>query len=520
MTVATTPARELPTRSLPPTPARMATPPRATIKPAICGGRRRSCSSPAAKAAVNNGVQALSTEVSAEVMCSSPHAISVKGMTLIANPRTSRCPQVLRSGNRWPVERRKARITARPSRMRPQARNVGGTPSTTTLMNRNDQPQMKASSSRRRKASTPDRDGDPMPGGVPASTRSTPAAAACGASGVANKSTLALTKSVGGGTMAAFRLAAMEPRRSPMARAASGRLAGRTVLITGASQGLGRAVALACAREGANLLLVARRAGPLEEARAEAESLGARAIAVAADVGDASEAERVAAAALDAFERVDVLVNNASELGPTPMPYLIHTDPDALRRVLEVNLLGPFLLTRALLGPMLAAGSGSVINLSSDAGVVGYPGWGAYGVSKAALDQMTRIWASELEDTGVRVNSVDPGDMATALHAAALPEDDPAELARPGHRTRPALPLLRPPATAGAWGPAGRQRLAHAAGEPDRLDGDGRAAGAAPGRPRRRALGRVGAGRARAGRPGAGPHRRPPAGSGTGPWRA
>src|SRR6266542_2737131 len=209
--------------------------------------------------------------------------------------------------------------------------------------------------------------------------------------------------------MAAFRLGAMEPRRSAMARA-TGRLAGRTVLITGASQGLGRAIALACALEGADLLLVARRAGPLEEARAAAESLGARAIALAADVGDPSEAERVAAAALDAFDRVDVLVNNASELGP-------------------------FLLTRALLGPMLAAGSGSVINLSSDAGVVGYPGWGAYGVSKAALDQMTRIWASELEDTGVRVNSVDPGDMATALHAAAVPEDDPAELARPEDRT-------------------------------------------------------------------------------------
>jgi NAD(P)-dependent dehydrogenase (short-subunit alcohol dehydrogenase family) len=135
-------------------------------------------------------------------------------------------------------------------------------------------------------------------------------------------------------------------------------LAGRTVLITGASQGLGRAIALACALEGADLLLVARRAGPLEEARAEAESLGARAIAVTADVGDPADAERVAATALDAFDRVDVLVNNASELGPTPMPYLIDTDPDALRRVLEVNLLGPFLLTRALLGPMLAAGSG------------------------------------------------------------------------------------------------------------------------------------------------------------------
>jgi len=222
-------------------------------------------------------------------------------------------------------------------------------------------------------------------------------------------------------------------------------------LVTGASQGLGRAVALACAFEGADLLLVARRAGPLERVRTEVEALGARAVAVTADVGDPVEVERLAATALDAFERVEVLVNNASELGPTPLPYLIDTDPDALRRVLEVNLLGPFLLTRALLGPMLAAGDGSVINVSSDAGVVGFPGWGAYGVSKAALDQMTRIWASELEETGVRVNSVDPGDMATAMHAAALPDDDPAELARPEDRTE-VFVYLASPESAGVTG--------------------------------------------------------------------
>jgi NAD(P)-dependent dehydrogenase (short-subunit alcohol dehydrogenase family) len=213
-------------------------------------------------------------------------------------------------------------------------------------------------------------------------------------------------------------------------RARTGRLAGTTALVTGASQGLGRAVALAYAGEGADLLLVARRPEPLERVRAEVEALGARAVAVAADVGDPAAVERVAAAALTAFDRVDVLVNNASELGPTPMPYLLDTDPEALRRVLAVNLFGPFLLTKALLGPMLAAGSGSVINVSSDAGVVGYPGWGAYGVSKAAVDQMTRIWASELEGSGVLVNSVDPGDMATAL-----PDDDPATLARPEDRT-------------------------------------------------------------------------------------
>jgi len=104
---------------------------------------------------------------------------------------------------------------------------------------------------------------------------------------------------------------------------------------------------------------------------------------------------------------------------------------------------------------MLAAGRGSVINVSSDAGVVGYPGWGAYGVSKAALDQMTRIWASELDGSGVRVNAVDPGDMATAMHAAALPDDDPATLARPEDRTEVFARL----ASATAGDPGSGQRL-------------------------------------------------------------
>ena len=219
-----------------------------------------------------------------------------------------------------------------------------------------------------------------------------------------------------------------------MTRPSGGRLAATTALVTGASQGLGQAIALAYAREGADLVLVARRAEPLERVRGEVEALGARAVMVAADVGDPDDVERIAAAALTAFDRVDVLVNNASELGPTPMPYLLDTDPDALRRVLDVNLLGRSCSPGPCSGPCWRRG-GSVINVSSDAGVIQLPGWGAYGVSKAALDQMTRIWASELDGSGVRVNAVDPGDMATAMHAAALPDDDPATLARPEDRT-------------------------------------------------------------------------------------
>jgi NAD(P)-dependent dehydrogenase (short-subunit alcohol dehydrogenase family) len=152
---------------------------------------------------------------------------------------------------------------------------------------------------------------------------------------------------------------------------------------------------------------------------------------VTADLSIRADVERLAALALDRFGRVDVLINNASALGPLPMPYLSDYPPDAWDNVVRTNVTGPFLLTRALVGQMLVRGSGSMINVSSDAGVVGYPTWGAYGVSKAALDQLTRTWAAELDGTGVGVNALEPGSMDTAMHRAAEPEEDPAQWARP-----------------------------------------------------------------------------------------
>jgi NAD(P)-dependent dehydrogenase (short-subunit alcohol dehydrogenase family) len=208
------------------------------------------------------------------------------------------------------------------------------------------------------------------------------------------------------------------------------RLQGKVMLVTGGSRGLGRAMALAFAREGASLALCARGESALAAVGAECSGLGADVLAVPADIADEGDRERLVALALDRFGRVDVLVNNASTLGPTPLPLLADTDPRAFEEVIRVNLTAPFLLTRAVVGGMLLRGSGLVVNVSSDAAVNGYPRWGAYSAAKAGLDGLTRVWAAELAGFGVTVVSVDPGDMDTEMHRAALPDDDPAALAR------------------------------------------------------------------------------------------
>jgi NAD(P)-dependent dehydrogenase (short-subunit alcohol dehydrogenase family) len=114
----------------------------------------------------------------------------------------------------------------------------------------------------------------------------------------------------------------------------------------------------------------------------------------------------------------------------------VDTECEDLERVLAVNVVGPFRLSKALVGPMLLRGRGLVVHISSDAAVVPYPHWGAYAVSKAALDHMARVWATELADSGVRFLGVDPGEMDTAMHAAAMPEADRATLARPAEVAR------------------------------------------------------------------------------------
>ncbi len=209
------------------------------------------------------------------------------------------------------------------------------------------------------------------------------------------------------------------------------RLEGKVAMITGASRGLGRSLAMAFAREGAALALCARGREALEQVAAEVAALGAPVLAVSADVRSTRDLDRLVALTLDRYQRVDILANNASELGPTPLPYLADYPPAAFDDVLQVNLVAPFRLTQALIGSMLLRDRGVIINVTSDAAVTGYPGWGAYAVSKAALEGLTRTWAAELAGTDVRIHAVDPGDMDTEMHRAAISEADPSELARP-----------------------------------------------------------------------------------------
>ncbi|MBA2585953.1 MAG: SDR family oxidoreductase [Chthoniobacterales bacterium] len=208
----------------------------------------------------------------------------------------------------------------------------------------------------------------------------------------------------------------------------------KNILITGASQGLGRELALAFAKNGAaGLALAARHLTALQNVRDGVRQIApaTNVLTIEADVSKAKDIERLVATTLDAFAgRLDVLVNNASTIGPSPMPFLLDYPLEDFQNVLHTNLIGPFLLIKQLL-PAIIENGGSIINVTSDAGANGYPGWGAYGISKFGLEGMSQTWASELGETGVRVNWVDPGNMNTAMHRAAEPEEDPSEWSDP-----------------------------------------------------------------------------------------
>jgi len=206
---------------------------------------------------------------------------------------------------------------------------------------------------------------------------------------------------------------------------------GAAVVVTGGSEGLGASLARELASRKARVVVVARREEALRRLVDEIREAGGEAHALAADVGDKLATHAIAGAAAALVGSVDLLVHNASTLGPVPLRALLDTEREDLARVLEVNVLGPFRLSKAIVGGMVLRDRGLVVHVSSDAATSAYAGWGAYGVSKAALDHLARIWAAELEGTHVRFLSVDPGEMDTRMHADALPDADPRTLARP-----------------------------------------------------------------------------------------
>jgi NAD(P)-dependent dehydrogenase (short-subunit alcohol dehydrogenase family) len=207
---------------------------------------------------------------------------------------------------------------------------------------------------------------------------------------------------------------------------------GLRVAITGGTSGLGLALVQALQRRGAKVAFVARDAARV--ARIADRHPGSHGIV--GDVAVKHDSHRIALQVNAALGGLDVLVNNASSLGPVPLALLADTDCEDLATALAVNLLGPFRLTKALLGALAAAARQTarpalVINIGSDAAATPYAGWGAYAASKAALLQMGRVWDEELRGHGVRVLNIDPGDMDTPLHALAVPDADPATLKRP-----------------------------------------------------------------------------------------
>ena len=196
----------------------------------------------------------------------------------------------------------------------------------------------------------------------------------------------------------------------------------RVALITGASRGMGAEVAGLLAKRGYDLVLTARGTTALDETAARLDKHGGRVVAIAGDVADAEHRGRLAEGA-ESLGRLDLLVNNASDLGESPLRPVAETSLDAIERVLSVNVVAPIGLIQATL-PLLIRSGGLVANVSSDAALGGYPGWGPYGSGKAALDLLSLTLANELRDEGVAVVSVDPGDMRTQMHQDAYPGED------------------------------------------------------------------------------------------------
>jgi NAD(P)-dependent dehydrogenase (short-subunit alcohol dehydrogenase family) len=217
---------------------------------------------------------------------------------------------------------------------------------------------------------------------------------------------------------------------------------GLRIAVTGGTSGLGLALVRLLKARGARVALVARTPEAVQQTARDTATTG-----IVGDLGRKADIHRVALQITANLGGLDVLVNGASSLGPVPLAPLADTECEDLEQALAVNLLGPFRLTRALYGALAASArdgrGGLVVNISSDAAVTPYPGWGAYAASKAALAHLTAIWAAEGEADGIRFLSIDPGDMDTPLHALAVPDADRSALKRPGDAALEILAAIR-----------------------------------------------------------------------------
>jgi NAD(P)-dependent dehydrogenase (short-subunit alcohol dehydrogenase family) len=203
-------------------------------------------------------------------------------------------------------------------------------------------------------------------------------------------------------------------------------LRGKVALVTGGSRGIGRAIATAYVQSGANVFICGRNVNDIEAALREIRPTGGMIDGLAGDVGKAEDVERIVHKAVQRFGAIDVLVNNASILGPREP--IVNYPLTAWDEVIRINLTGFFLMTRAVLPIMLERRSGSIINVTSGVGRKGKARWGAYAVSKAGLECFTQVLADEVSQTGIRVNSVNPAGTRTRMRAEAYPTEDPLAL--------------------------------------------------------------------------------------------
>jgi len=220
------------------------------------------------------------------------------------------------------------------------------------------------------------------------------------------------------------------------------RLAGKIALITGASRGIGAAVADRFAREGAHVVLAARTIGGLEEADDKIRAAGGTATLVPVDLRDFIKIDELAAALFDRYGRLDILVGNAAEFG-TFSP-LGHIDPAIWTEVMDLNLTANWRLIRAMDPLLRAAPAGRAIFVTSRVARASPAYWGPYAVSKASLEMLVKVYAGEIAKTPVRVNLIDPGIVRTRLRARAFPGENPAGLASPDSVTETFLALALP----------------------------------------------------------------------------